>query len=490
MAKAALNLRSWGCSEGRMATTLTFARSPYFEALLWAVLLVFINSVTSAPTEDLISSLPGQPNAVFKQYGGYVTVDEANGRALYYYFVEAETDPGSKPLTLWLNGGPGCSSLGGGGFSELGPFYPSASGKSLIKNDNSWIKVSNIIFLESPAGVGFSYSNTSSDYTTGDVRTAQDSLKFLLGWFKKFPEYLERDFYIAGESYAGHYAPQLAADILTNNEDAEKVQIQLKGIMVGAPLIDYVIDTVYSPTVYLWSHGLVSEATYNTIMKNCNFSNTGPQSVICTTALEQAEVEAQSLSGYIDPYDVLGDICWASAFEETRRLKIMAMQRKQMSVKEAAVNPCIENDEHTYLNLPEVQSALHAKKTVWSICTDSLNYKMEDLEIKMLPVLRDLLNSGLRIWIFSGDQDSVIPLIGTRQLTDKLGKEFNKTAISPNYTAWFQGKQVGGWTSTWGSLTYATVRGAGHLVPRTQGPRALQLFTSYLEGSPLPSKPH
>ena len=64
--------------------------------------------------------------------------------------------------------------------------------------------MANVIFLESPAGVGFSYSNTSSDYVrVGDERTAVDSYIFLLHWLERFPEYKGRDFYIAGESYAG-----------------------------------------------------------------------------------------------------------------------------------------------------------------------------------------------------------------------------------------------------------------------------------------------
>ncbi|KAG2643900.1 hypothetical protein PVAP13_2KG354800 [Panicum virgatum] len=78
---------------------------------------------------DKIPALPGQPKGVdFDQYGGYVTVDEKNGRALFYYFVEAPQDASSKPLLLWLNGGPGCSSLGFGGMLELGPFR--------VNNDN------------------------------------------------------------------------------------------------------------------------------------------------------------------------------------------------------------------------------------------------------------------------------------------------------------------------------------------------------------------
>lgn len=58
---------------------------------------------------DKINKLPGQPLVSFQQFSGYITVDEVKQRALFYYFAEAEIDPSSKPLILWLNGGPGCS---------------------------------------------------------------------------------------------------------------------------------------------------------------------------------------------------------------------------------------------------------------------------------------------------------------------------------------------------------------------------------------------
>ncbi|KAG6550493.1 hypothetical protein Mapa_007967 [Marchantia paleacea] len=62
----------------------------------------------------------------------------------------------------------------------------------------------NLLFLESPAGVGFSYTNTSSDFnTTGDASTSMDASRFLIKWFERFPQYKNRPFYIAGESYAG-----------------------------------------------------------------------------------------------------------------------------------------------------------------------------------------------------------------------------------------------------------------------------------------------
>ncbi|XP_025670731.1 serine carboxypeptidase-like 45 [Arachis hypogaea] len=113
--------------------------------------------------EDRIGMLPGQPeNIEFEQFSGYVTVDQKKHKNLFYYFVESQTHPSSKPLVLWLNGGPGCSSLGVGAFSENGPFRP--NGEFLIKNEYSWNKEANMLYLETPVGVGFSYAKATSSY--------------------------------------------------------------------------------------------------------------------------------------------------------------------------------------------------------------------------------------------------------------------------------------------------------------------------------------
>lgn len=82
-------------------------------AAVCAVLLLLVGgngggwSAMAAATmeEDRIVALPGQPNVSFAQYSGYVTVDAARRRELFYYFAEAELDPATKPLVLWLNGG-------------------------------------------------------------------------------------------------------------------------------------------------------------------------------------------------------------------------------------------------------------------------------------------------------------------------------------------------------------------------------------------------
>ncbi|MBA0639818.1 hypothetical protein Goklo_022825 [Gossypium klotzschianum] len=115
--------------------------------------------------------------------------------------------------------------------TELGPFRVNNDGETLFRNNFAWNNVANVIFLESPAGVGFSYSNTSSDYQhTGDKSTARDAYTFLINWLERFPQYKTRDFYITGESYAGHYVPQLAYTIFLNNKKANQTLINLKGI--------------------------------------------------------------------------------------------------------------------------------------------------------------------------------------------------------------------------------------------------------------------
>ncbi|XP_056169338.1 serine carboxypeptidase-like 45 [Syzygium oleosum] len=113
-----------------------------------------------------------------------------------------------------------------------------------------------MLYLESPAGVGFSYSvNTSYYNSVDDTMIARNNLAFLLNWFEEFPEYKERDLFVTGESYAGHYVPQLAMLIVQSK------LFKLKGIAIGNLLLEFNTD-FNSRAEFLWSHGLISDATY------------------------------------------------------------------------------------------------------------------------------------------------------------------------------------------------------------------------------------
>ncbi|PRQ27615.1 putative carboxypeptidase D [Rosa chinensis] len=345
---------------------------------------VYVGPQDGLKEADKIDALPGQPNLSpgekFNQYAGYVTVDPIVGRALFYYFVESPQNSSTKPLVLWLNGGPGCSSFGYGAMEELGPFRVNSDGKTLFQNDHAWNNVANVLFLESPAGVGFSYSNNKSDYeNVGDKRTAKDSYTFLVNWLERFPQYKSRDFFIIGESYAGHYAPQLAHTILSKNNATKQTKISLKGIAVNS------------------------------------------------------------------------------------------------------FDPCSDKYVEDYLNLAEVKAALHVKPTNWTACS---GVGWTDGPTTILPRIKQLIASGMSFWIYSGDTDANVPGTSSRYSINRL-----KLPIEKPWRPWNSNGEVGGYVIGYRGLTFATVRGAGHMVPSYQPQRALTLISSFLQGTLPPAFP-
>ncbi|KAL6011071.1 Serine carboxypeptidase-like 27 [Asimina triloba] len=306
------------------------AKVGFFSAYVAVVisLCVLVSAAAGGGQEaDKIAALPGQPaNVGFSQYSGYVTVDAAAGRALFYWLIEAPEPSALRPLVLWLTGGPGCSSVAYGAAEEIGPFHINPDAQTLYSNPYAWNKLANLLFLESPAGVGFSYSNTSSDlYTAGDQRTAEDAYAFLVSWLERFPQYKHREFYIAGDSYAGkcnkdgHYVPQLSQIIFRRNLGIKDPVINFKGFMVILPLsaaafhclsvVGNAVTDDYHDLLgtfeFWWTHGLISDDTYHTLRLACQFVSTQHLSVECQKALDVAADE----QGNINPYSIYTPPC-------------------------------------------------------------------------------------------------------------------------------------------------------------------------------------
>jgi serine carboxypeptidase-like clade 2 len=427
--------------------------------------------LTEGPPQEadyLPEGLPGQPTGFkFRQYSGYVTVDAKAGRALFYYFAEATRNPSKKPLVLWLNGGPGCSSIGYGAMAELGPFRVNPDGRTLSYNPYAWNQAANVLFLESPAGVGFSYTNTTSDYTqTGDKLTAEESYAFLVNWFNRFPEYKSRKFYIAGESYAGYYIPELASKILQHKNLSQASFINFRGIMVGNGVMNS--DTDFIGTFqYAWSHALISDQLYEQVTGSCIGSKFDID--LCN----DLEVLAYNEMGNIDIYSIYAPICIANSSELAR----------QEETEIPGYDPCIDNYVSTYFNRPDVQKAIHANVTnitySWTQCSDVLFWA--DSASTVLPIYRQLIASGLRILVFSGDTDSRVPVTSTKLSINEL-----KLPIETPWYPWVSGDEVGGYSVIYKGLTFATVRGAGHEVPEFQPSRALTLFKYFVNEKDLP----
>ncbi|CAN6210960.1 unnamed protein product [Urochloa humidicola] len=417
--------------------------------------------------EDRIAGgLPGQPPGVdFRQYAGYVTLDEERGRELFYYLVESPHDAASKPLILWLTGGPGCSSLSYGAMMELGPFRVNPDGETLSRNEHAWNNLANVMFLDSPAGVGFSVSKVEADYkTVHDGNTADDTYKFLVRWLERFPEYKGREFFVTGESYGGHYVPQLAAVIALMNRRiaAHRTPINLRGIFLGNPLLDNdLFKKGYME--YLWSHGVISDEVWDDILSDGSFEipddykySVGDHTIGGTT---------------MDSFDIYAPVCLQSRNNGTYYSSSFL----------PGYDPCSEHYVQAYLNNPEVQKALHARNGTWSACIPNLT--RIDSPAFMVPTIRYLVDIGLRVWIFSGDFDAICSLTVTRYSVKDLNLD-----VTRKWRPWYAPNgEVGGYVQQYqGGFTLASVRAAGHMVPASQPERSLALLDAFLKNV-LPS---
>ncbi|KAM7267774.1 hypothetical protein ACFE04_009940 [Oxalis oulophora] len=389
---------------------------------------------------------------------------------------------------------------------EHGPFKPGPNGV-LVKNEYSWNLESNMLYLESPIGVGFSYSNTSKNYINwNDTQTGkkfpEDNLRFIINWLEEFPQYKDSDFFLTGESYAGHYVPQLAALVIEHNKKPNIKPINFKAILLGNPLLDFDISILAGD--YLWSHGAISDETLRLEKTVCNDSKYMREYVHsqwsqgCNDVFNRVEDE---ISDDVDHDDLLLPKCLSSPNVQQFRTK---GQHEKIHAKIARMrmretgDPCLQDRVFTYLNTPEVQKALHANTTHlpfhWDFCLGPLVYQEENMAIDVIPLVTDLIKEKIPVFLFSGDQDAKIPLTQTRIIANNIAKDL-KLVTFTNYGTWYDKKQVGGWSQSFGGLvdgknvtlvTFATVRGAAHEVPFTSPSQALTLFASFLNGSPLP----
>ncbi|TYI85129.1 hypothetical protein E1A91_D05G417600v1 [Gossypium mustelinum] len=418
--------------------------------ILFLFLLLGVDS-NAFPMNDLISKLPGQPDVNFRQFAGYIEVDEnVDGRSLFYYFVEAEKDPLTQPLTIWLTGGPGCSSVGDA-FGSVGPFIVTKDAHSLQTNSFSWNKVSNLLFIDSPIGSGWSYSNSSSDYNNGDGSTI----------FKS------KDLYIAGSSFAGHFAPNLAIALLDDNKQFEKSKFNLKGLVLGNPMLRKKLDEI-AKIDFFFSREMINSSLYNEIKKECNAidENNYFSSIKTTWSAKCKNLKL---------FDVFRPPCT----ENELNLNLA----KQVPIVGTEVDMCVPLRVQFYFNIPEVQKTFHGNRTNlsyrWQGCfTANFKYNEADKDLDMLPALKNLLQQSVPITIFSGDQDGIIPTEGTLQHLEKLAEELNIKLTKEE--TWSLRTKEGGLKYEFGDLLkFLTVKGGNHHVTSSRPFQAFSIFSTF-----------
>ncbi|XP_041454050.1 lysosomal protective protein-like [Lytechinus variegatus] len=474
--------------------------------MLYRILISFLLAAScfAAYAPDEVTNLPGIPSEAppFKQYSGYLNA--TGDKLFHYWFVESQSSPSVDPVVLWLNGGPGCSSLDGY-LSELGPFHVNSDGATLYLNDYSWNKQANVIFLESPAGVGFSYS-PSGDIKTDDDQVAEDNFQALQNFFVKFPEYLNNTFYLTGESYGGIYIPTLALKIMKGN-----TSIKLEGFAIGNGLLN--VTSNYDSAIYFgYYHALFDQDVWNDLQtyccKNgvCQFFQ--PTDQQCKDACDIAEsfIYRSGINTYNIYQDCTGGIptqtkryqfdLWSSLgihyktphpkhFEKPQTnssLRSTLYASHGFMTSKVGDPECSDTTAvTTYLGRADVRLALHIPASVqpWEVCSDAVggNYTMQYQSVK--PLIESMLTK-YRGLFYNGDADIVCNFLGAQWFVKDL-HQAEKTSRRP----WKVGTQVAGFAHEFLNVTVATVKGSGHLVPMWKPAEAYHMITQFLNNQPL-----
>ena len=179
-----------------------------YTMVLWLLAsLLLVTCLSQVPNcnggNDRIISLPGYtPNGntkpYFNQYSGFVQVNKTANGSIFYWFIESISKSVNKntPILIWLNGGPGASSLSGL-FAENGPYRVNSDGKTLSYNNNSWINYYHMIFVDNPIGTGFSFCKNDS-YVTNEDQMGAQFVNFITGFYKCHSNLTSNPLYITG----------------------------------------------------------------------------------------------------------------------------------------------------------------------------------------------------------------------------------------------------------------------------------------------------
>lgn len=235
----------------------------YFLKFLLLIFILIVPSKTGTKTkvEDLF------PIYTKDIYSGYLTTLIEDNELFYVFFPSQSDSQPDDPVLLWLNGGPGCSSLFGM-LGEIGPVTTDIYSGEFKLNNFTWNQNLNLLFIEQPAGVGFS-KTSDMHYNWTDVENAKNLYEGVKDFYRVFPEYKKNIFYISGESYAGIFIPHLANEILEDIDKGAQDVINFGGFMVGNPLTDPEVDYDRCLVEFGYWHGLIGEENFESFERNC-----------------------------------------------------------------------------------------------------------------------------------------------------------------------------------------------------------------------------
>lgn len=416
----------------------------------------------------LISSLPGLYSNIPEKdiplmFGGQLELYKENNSHLFFWkFKDNNILPQYEKRTIfWLNGGPGCSSMDGA-LMEIGPFRVNEKGE-VTWNNGTWHQAGDIVFVDQPAGTGFSYTD---EYDHDLNQVVWQFLTFMDKYYEIFPEERDNQIYFAGESYAGQYIPYIADGILKRNKLLKKGEkpYNLKGLLIGNGWIEPSEQSLsYLP--YSMAAGIVD--------------NKNPEWGALLRQHEKCQNTINSVSGdKLDDYNAVSDVCEAiltkilsvtldtNAPHDQQCFNMYDYTLKD-SYPSCGMNwPPDLNYVKPFLNSEKVQHDINLvlfKK--WHECSGKVGrfFKAKNSvpSVKLLP---DILKE-IPIVLFNGNRDIICNYIGTENFIKKM--EWNGHVGFENDSPydWIYDNEKAGYIKTERNLTYVNVFDSSHMVP-------------------------
>ncbi|GFO45469.1 carboxypeptidase [Plakobranchus ocellatus] len=446
-----------------------------------------MESINSKPTEPLLLSLFLKSRKVkeveresrvqldgvnIESYSGYITVDERLDKNLFFWFFPAaKIEPKDAPLVLYLNGGPGYSSLVGL-FAEIGPFTVDKD-LNIQMADFPWTDTFNVLFVDNPVFVGFSYAKPGHE--PKDMNTISDDLySFLMQFFKLYPKYEGCDFYIGGQSYAGKYVVSLASKIHSQLEGQDsEISFTLKGIYIFSGFLEP-FQMLQSYPHLLLSLGMISQTRAQRLGEaiTCGIHKHGMQDnqeEATKDILEAVFTQIQNITGF-----------------ETLNCALYTK----------------DYDWHfeKYLNKPEVQHAIHARASEFSMNSlGTIMHMAEDFGKGVSSELKSLLEhykffvNNVRkvsiikalvcpqVLLVSGQMDILVSVPMIENFLHSLNWSGESQYLAADKVVWKAAdREVAGYVTEVKNLTRVVVRNAGHRIAFDQPKWTLEMMTKFV----------
>lgn len=390
-------------------------------SIITIILPISITSLNKS--SNRIYTLPGiNHNFASPSFSGYLQV--AKSRFVHYFFVQSENNSQTDPLIVWLNGGPGCSSIGSM-FLDNGPWTLPFDGGPFVDNVYSWAKFANMLYIDSPTWTGFSFGISMNDVQNSDDLSAKDNLQAIKEFYQKFPKFRKNDLFVMGLSYAGVSVPLLS--VLLIKEPA----INYRGFAVGNGYFDQA-KLGNSVIYYAHAHGLIDRPKWMLAKRvccrhesgdslMCNFVKESQANLVCKNVITAIVLVLSKMNG-INPYNIYDNCRRKNAktsligrYNLGWELIFKSLNMEKLISHLDPLEPCEDYDHlQRYMNRVDVKLALNVPTHLpkWKFCNRlvPLTYTRQHASLKDEVMLT--IKAGRRGLIFNGDYDLVCDFIG------------------------------------------------------------------------------